>query len=270
MPLEHPIEIKITVGGDPAESPPGSVDKAVQALELPDGRARRIWFLEDLTPGLPQHLPMLDAGQICRVRLDEKKNGSWEADATVKLRPARRSQLPHPWDRAHSAGGEPEDGADGYEYRMEEDWAGTRRALAASLKIDIDPDRVTPGHTPKDSRQSGFAPREVFSDHHQTFLAACADRRVVLDALTPLGPIEAARWKDVEVGKFTTMVERWTLKGLDFLELSIQLEAGSKEDSLDRLIAFSTAVAARGLNPFSRQETKTRRVLEYFAHRAGA
>ena len=79
MPLEHPIEIKITVGGDPAESPPGTVDKAVQDLELSGGRARRIWFLEDLTPGLPQHLPMLETGQIFRVRLDEKKNGSWEA-----------------------------------------------------------------------------------------------------------------------------------------------------------------------------------------------
>lgn len=66
------------------------------------------------------------------------------------------------------------------------------------------------------------------------------------------------------------MVERWTLEGLDFLELSIQLKAGSTADPLDRLIAFSTAVAARGLNPFSRQETKTRRVLEHFAHHAGA
>ncbi|WP_426119516.1 hypothetical protein [Kocuria sp. LHG3120] len=269
MPLEHPIEIKITVGGDPAESPPGTVDKAVQDLELSGGRARRIWFLEDLTPGLPQHLPMLETGQIFRVRLDEKKNGSWEADATVKLRPARRTQLPHPWDRAHSADGA-KDETDGYEYRIEEDWAGTRRSLAASLKGDIDPDRLTPRHTPRDSHRGGFPPQEVFSEHHQQFLAACADRRVVLDALTALGPIEATRWKDVEVGTFTTMVERWTLDGLDFLELSIQLAEGSKEDPLDRLIAFSTAAAARGLNPFSRQETKTRRVLEHLAHRAGA
>lgn len=266
MPLEHPIEIKITVGGDPAESPPGTVDKAVQDLELSGGRARRIWFLEDLTPGLPQHLPMLETGQIFRVRLDEKKNGGWEADATAKLRPARRTQLPRPWDRAHSAA----EGTDGYEYRIEEDWAGTRRSLAASLKGDIDPDRLTPRHTPRDSHRGGFPPQEVFSEHHQQFLAACADRRVVLDALTALGPIEATRWKDVEVGTFTTMVERWTLDGLDFLELSIQLAAGSKEDPLDRLIAFSTAAAARGLNPFSRQETKTRRVLEHLAHRAGA
>ncbi len=266
MPLEHPIEIKITVGGDPAQSPPGTVDKAVQDLELSGGRARRIWFLEDLTPGLPQHLPMLGTGQIFRVRLDEKMNGGWEADATVKLRPARRTQLARPWNRAHSA----DDETDGYEYRIEEDWAGTRRCLAASVKVDIDPERVTPDQVPTCSRQSRFRPQEVFSEQHQRFLAACADRGVVLDALTALGPIEATRWKDVEVGKFTTMVERWTLEGLDFLELSIQLEAGSKADPLDRLIAFSTAVAARGLNPFSRQETKTRRVLEYFAHRAGA
>lgn len=269
MPLEHPIEIKITVGGDPAESPPGTVDEAVQALKLSGGRARRIWFLEDLTPGLPQHLPILDAGQIFRVRLDEKKNGSWEADAAVKLRPARRTQLPRPWDRAHSPGGATDE-TDGYEYRIEEDWAGTRRSLAASLKVDIDPDRLTPGHAPTGTHQGGFAPREVFSEHHRHFLAACADRRVVLDALTPLGPIEATRWKDVDVGKFTTMVERWTLDGLDFLELSIQLKAGSTEDPLDRLITFSTAVAARGLNPCNRQETKTRRVLEHLAHRAGA
>lgn len=269
MPLEHPIEIKITVGGDPAESPPGTVDKAVQDLELSGGRARRIWFLEDLTPGLPQHLPMLETGQIFRVPLDEKKNGGWEADTTVKLRPARRTQLPRPWDRAHSADGA-KDGTGGYEYRIEEDWAGTRRSLAASLKVDVDPDRLAPGHAPRDGLRGGFPPREVFGEHHRRFLAACADRRVVLDALTALGPVEATRWKDVEVGSFTTMVERWTLEGLDFLELSIQLEAGDEEDPLDRLIAFSTAAAARGLNPFSRQETKTRRVLEHLAHRAGA
>jgi hypothetical protein len=59
MPLEHPVEIKITVGDDAADSLPGAVENAIKALNLPPGRTRRIWFLEDLTAGLPQRLPML-------------------------------------------------------------------------------------------------------------------------------------------------------------------------------------------------------------------
>lgn len=269
MPLEHPVEIKMTIGGDPAHSPPDAVDKAVDALGLPRGRARRIWFLEDLTAGLPQRLPMLDAGQIFRVRLDEKKDGDWEADATVKLRPARRTQLAPPWHRAHTTGTEDRPGGDGYEYRIEEDWTGTRRALAASLQVMVDADRMTSGLAAAGGRRHEFSPRELFTDAQQDYLSACADRRVVLDALTALGPIEAVRWKDREIGGFDTKVERWTLDGLDFLEVSIQLKAGSQDDLLDRLLAFHTAVAARGLSSFGRQDTKTRRILEYFAHRVG-
>ena len=97
--MRYPVEIKVNVAGP--------VQDALTILGLNGGDERRIWFLEDLTPGLPQHLPMLETGQIFRVRLDEKKNGSWEADATVKLRPARRTQLPHPWDRAHSSSSAP-------------------------------------------------------------------------------------------------------------------------------------------------------------------
>jgi hypothetical protein len=228
MPLEHPIEIKITVGGDPAESPPGTVDKAVQDLELPRGRPRWIWFIENLTPGLPQHLPILETGQIFRMRLEEKENGSWEADAAVKLRPARRTQLPHP---------------------------GTGRTRQR-------------GHRKTGQPATSTASRRTGRGHGGPWPPA----PITGCSWTPPSPglIEAARWKDVEVEEFTTMAERWTLEGLDFLELSIRLEAGSTEDPLDRLITFSTAAAARGLNPFSRQHTKTRRILEHLAHRASA
>jgi hypothetical protein len=266
MALEHAIEIKITVGGDAAESPPGAVDDAVEALGLSRGRARRIWFLEDLTPGLPQRLPMLAAGQIFRVRLDEKKDGEWEADATVKLRPARRTQLAPPWDQTHSE--EAENGKGSYEYRIEEDWAGTRRALAASMVVEVDAELLVSGQFLKESSQGAFSPQKVFTNDQQDYLATCADQRVVLSALTPLGPIAATRW-ETKIGEFNTKVERWTVEGLDFLELSVQLKAGSQGDPFERLLAFTTAVATHELNPFGPQETKTRRVLEHLAHRFG-
>ena len=78
-PMRYPVEIKVNVAGP--------VQDALTILGLNGGDERRIWFLEDLTPGLDPALPLLNAGVILRVRSDTS------ADSTVKLRPCRRTQL---------------------------------------------------------------------------------------------------------------------------------------------------------------------------------
>lgn len=220
-----------------------------------------------MTPGVPGHLPMLEAGQIFRVRLDEKKDGSWKADAMVELRPARLTQLAPPWGRPHSSAPRSGRRKEHYEYRIEEDRAGTRKPLAASVQVEVDASAMM-GPTTVGEHPGTLSPRLLFTGEQQEFLAACADRRVVVDALTPLGPVQATRW-ETEVGEFDTTVERWTLGELDLLELSIRLAADSPLDPRDRLIAFSAAVAARGISPFDSPDTKTRRVLEHLARRTG-
>jgi hypothetical protein len=117
------------------------------------------------------------------VRLDEKKNGGWEADTTVKLRPARRTQLAFPWDQAHRE--KSKAGKDSYEYRIE-DWTGTRRALAASMVVEVDAELVSLAQPLSGNPHGTLFPQKLFTDKQQDFLATCADHRVVLGALTPL------------------------------------------------------------------------------------
>jgi hypothetical protein len=76
------VEIKVTLAGS-------NVDKAINRLELSDGKGWRILFCEDSTAGVGPLAPLLDIGVILRVR---KKSGT-KGDSTVKLRPCRWSQL---------------------------------------------------------------------------------------------------------------------------------------------------------------------------------
>jgi hypothetical protein len=74
-----PVELKVNVAGPVAD--------ALSLLVSNEGSKRRIWFLEDLTPGLGTPLPLFSAGVLLRLR-----SGKTD-DSTVKLRPCRRTQL---------------------------------------------------------------------------------------------------------------------------------------------------------------------------------
>lgn len=58
---------------------------------------------------------------------------------------------------------------------------------------------------------------------------------VELAGLNPLGPIAAAKWKNLTIGTSTpNSTPRWTVGGYDFLELSIRTETdpeSSRDDS---------------------------------------
>jgi hypothetical protein len=116
------VEIKVSL------SDRGAV-RAVELLELGGkGEPRSVGFIEDITVGV--ELPLFRQGVVLRVR--EVQDG--DDDATVKLRPCRRSQLAESWLGAEKG--------DGWKLRVEEDWAGTRRTLAASCVADLPSRRI--------------------------------------------------------------------------------------------------------------------------------
>jgi hypothetical protein len=123
MPNE-PVEIKVTLSE--------KVPNALSALGLDPGHesSMQIWFLEDETPGIRTKFPLLAAGIVIRLRSSHSKD-----DSTIKLRPCRRTQLIPKWSTSSP---------DGKKYRLEQDWAGQRRTLAASAGAECDAVRATP------------------------------------------------------------------------------------------------------------------------------
>jgi hypothetical protein len=229
------VEIKANVAST-------HVSDAMGILDLRHANTLKIWFYEDLTPGIPP-LPLLDAGLVIRVRA--KENG--DVDCTVKLRPCRRSQLTSVWLSTKSKGD--------LEFNVEEDRSGENRVLAASCQVDRDAARV--------ASLSGapFLLPDLLSDKQHDFLETCAPVRVNVAELTALGPIDAQRWKDVGGADFADLearAERWTAAGKEFLEISIRadpLAADAKSSQLQELIT------ERGLVLDASKESKTRTVL---------
>ena len=235
------VEIKVTLSGPAA-------DQAITVLALDGtGERRRVYFCEDRRVADPATLRLLDARIILRIR--RTPDGD---DATVKLRECFRDQLaPPPWLDVVKDGK--------HKFRVEQDWAGDRKVLAASLVAPRDSDRL-------DDVLAGRAtPRALFSDRHRQFLADCAGSAVDLDQLTVLGPVQVRKWDTVTWSGFAVDAERWVVGPLDFLELSIRVEP-------DRAVAaqagFEAALRDAGLGGDPVQETKTRLVLHRLAENA--
>ena len=232
--ISYPVEIKVNLAP--------SVADALTALGLDRGSDRQIWFLEDLTPGLEPALPLLAAGVVLRLRSGETE------ESTIKLRPCRRTQLTPEWaNRVNTE--------NNFKYRVEADWAGQRRTLAASAVLELGSgliDAVT---------LEGADPDILFDGQQQRFLRACGDLRVAFAGLTPLGPVRATKWKSVAVGGLEANVERWTVGTLDFLEVSIRTESRAEQQQLH----LEAAIRARGLTIDESPESKTGRVLAELA-----
>jgi hypothetical protein len=239
-------------GQDGASSGPARLDAVCRELDLREHRCRQIYFCEDIRRRLNSGrvaLPLLDAGVILRLRRTEGQPD----DVTVKLRPLRRSQLTPDWWSFTT------DGDD--ELRIEADWAGERRVLAASLETKHDDGWVL------GKLQQGRPVRRLFSRRHIKFLHECADPYIDFAALSVLGPILATKWRRTPVGGFDVAAERWSLPASSdpatgFLELSIRVGPEGAEIAA---AGFEAAMEQRGLVVDAAQETKTRRVLEILA-----
>ena len=234
------IEIKVTIGAEQVQ-----VARQALALSGDDGRRRRIYFCEDVAgAGGPAALPLLDNGIILRLR----QNKGSKDDSTVKLRPFDQTRLTPRWRHARKH--------DGWEFKVEGDWVGDRHVVAASLVADQDQvPEVGRGEAP---------PSRAFSAEQQQFLSDCTPVGVDLDGLRVLGPVDAIRWKDVPLGDFKAVAEQWDVDNgaLRFLELSILVDP---VQAVEAQRSFTQRIAAKGLDPDNRQETKTRMVLEHLA-----
>jgi hypothetical protein len=237
------VEVKLTLAGD-------RVDQAVQALQLAPDRPRwRIHFGEDVTAAVGPTTPLLDLGVVLRAR---RRPGEPD-DTTIKLRPCRRSQLGGPWPTATKG--------DGWELKLEADWAGEQRVLAVSLTAD------QPGDVIADVAEDGAPVRSLFLDEQLDFLRECCDARIDLDALTLLPPVTATRWKEVRTAPagLEVRAERWTVDHLDFLELSVVADPGDAPAAQRALHGF---VGSLGLAVDPHQEPKTRQVLAHLVSAA--
>jgi len=235
MPIVEAVEIKVNIAGD--------IREALKDLELSGGARRSVWFLDYVHPGGALH-PLLTAGVILRVRGDGE-----DGDSTVKLRPCVRSQLAGAWADEYTDGGSV--------YRVERDWTGTRRVLAASLVTAVSSTEMAR------ATMSGGDPGEVFDPHQAEFLRTCAHVDVDFSQLVALGPIKATRWK-TKVDELKVNAERWRVGPLDFLELSIRVEPDQADPEV-RQARFHHGVEALHLHVDQNRKAKTETVLDYLA-----
>lgn len=100
-------------------------------------------------------------------------------------------------------------------------------------------------------------PGTLFDKKQRDVLGDCADLRINLHAVTPLGPVRATKWKNIAIGDFETNLEWWQAGTLDFLELSIRVDTDAEQQQR----RFEAAVGSLGLPIDDNPESKTRRVL---------
>ena len=233
--MSEPVEIKATIDTD--------VDDAVDRVCRGAAQGSRlVYFLDDITPGTQPRLPLFNSGIVLRLR----QNDSDKDDSTVKLRPCRRSQLTDAWTKDAEK--------PSYKFRIEQDWAGQRRSLAASCVA-----KFTAGSV-RDATQDPRSISDLFLEKQLDFLAACGSIRVNVAGLALLGPIQATRWEKTIIDE--AVAERWTVGELDFLEVSIRRD--SVADAEASQLPFEQALSAYTRSA-AQQETKTRRVLEYLS-----
>ncbi|GAA0379958.1 hypothetical protein Acor_01430 [Acrocarpospora corrugata] len=234
-------EIKVTFDGS-------QIERALTALApLPSAVKRDVYFCEDVTQGMPTATPLLDIGVILRIR----QTPGGKTESTVKLRPCRRSQFPGSWLRSAYD--------DDPTVKLELDWAGDRRVLAASCTGE-------PSEQLIEAVSSGDeSVGRLFNDEQEQFLQECAIQRVSLRTLTLLPSFIGTRWGPWQPDNLPydgeIVLERWTLNAaLDFLEISVRvrLDDATQEDT-----ALRTALHELGLDPESAAGTKTARVLHH-------
>ena len=242
------VEIKVGLRGNETAA-------AVQALGLGPVDPWRIYFVEDVTPGLQSSTPLLDRNLIIRAR---ERPGDPD-DVTVKLRPGRRSQLSNEWlGITESSSG----GLD-TELKIEADWAGPRRTLAISLTEDRPSGAVR-------AAASGGDWSALLTRLQRRFITECSGTQLNLEMLSLLPAISANRWRTFRVQRPTgpdlkVRAERWTIDTLDFLELSIVSDVEDAESAQQDLEGYVTGL---GLHPTG--ESKTGQVIQVLVARAAA
>jgi hypothetical protein len=206
-------------------------------LARENGERRRIFFYDT------RELDLFRKGVCLRAREMEGD----ECDSTVKIRPVEPARVAGKWRKERG-------------FKVEADAVGPKVVRSASFTIGQKPEEI-------EEVASGDRPiAKLFSGEQEQFLREMAPVEVDFDELVPLGPVAVLRWKFRNEGiPYELCAEEWRLPdGQDVLEISIKAkraEAAAAQGALDGFLA------ELGIDPETRQQTKTRTALEFFAAR---
>jgi hypothetical protein len=206
-------------------------------LKRRNGECRRIFFYDT------RKLNLYKKGVCLRAREMEGD----ECDSTVKIRPVEPKRVADRWHRKSG-------------FKVEADAVGSKVIRSASFTIAQKPKEI-------DEVARGDRPiAKLFSGEQEEFLREMAPVQVDFAKLVPLGPVATLRWKFRHEGlPYELCAEEWRLPdGRDVIEISIkakQAEAAAAQAALEAFLAEC------GIDPETRQQTKTRTALEYFAAR---
>jgi hypothetical protein len=206
-------------------------------LQRKNGEQRRIFFYDT------RKLDLFRKGVALRAR----ETGGKTCDSTVKIRPVEPKRIA---DRWHKANG----------FKVEADAVGPKVIRSASFTIEQKLKEI--GEVAKGDRPIA----KLFSGEQEEFLKDMAPVKVDFTKLVPLGPVAALRWKFRNEGlPYELCAEEWQLPdGSDVIELSIkakQAEAAAARAALEGFLA------ELGITQETRQQTKTRTALEFFARK---
>ncbi|MBB3606636.1 hypothetical protein FHT40_006327 [Mycolicibacterium sp. BK556] len=241
------VEIKVNIDASRGDA------LAMLGQDPAEGSTRQIWFAEERAGVERGSLPLFARHVVVRLR-----SGGDTDDLTVKLRPCEHAHLIGRWAQNFDTRV--------LEYRIEEDWSGQRRVLAASAVSTRSRGSLLEMVGP-------FAdPASAITIKQRQFLKLCAPPEVRVNHLVALGPIISTKWAAVEIGPCTVNVERWITGEIDIVELSMRAEQRKHESAAEFEIRGtaqqrSLEASARDLGlPFDAHgETKTQRVLASLA-----
>jgi hypothetical protein len=170
-----------------------------------------------------------------------------ECDSTVKIRPVVPKRIAPEWSKNSG-------------FKVEADAVGPKVVRSASFTIAQKPKEV------REVESGGRPIAKLFSGEQEDFLKAMSPIQIDFATLVPLGPVVVLRWKFRHEGlPWELCAEEWRLPdGRDVIEISIkakQAEAAAAQAALESFLA------ELGIAPETRQQTKTRTALEYFAAR---
>jgi hypothetical protein len=224
------VELKLTV-------PESDQRSAIDVLGLDPLRAqiRQVFFFD--TPDLA-----LDGqGVVARARRIQGKGD----DSVVKLRPVVPGDLPEDLRRSGS-------------FRVEVDALPGGFVCSATLKGALganDVRKAVAGERPL---------RKLFSKEQRAFFASHVEDGITLDDLSVLGPIFVLklRFTADELGR-PLVAEMWIYPdGSRVLELSTR---ATTSDAFQVAAEARAFLSDKGIDLSGKQETKTRKALEYFA-----
>jgi len=229
------VELKLTVP-EPAQL---STARAL-GLDALQAQIRQVFFFDTPDLTLDEH------GLVVRARRSQGKGD----DTVVKLRPIVPSKLPRGLRQSPDFGVELDASPKGY-------------VCSGSLK-----GFPTEGDVRK-AMTGGKSVRKLFTKEQRALFAEHVPDGIELDELTMLGPLLVLKLKNLPQGYDRRLVvELWLYPdGSRILELSTKCAPAEAFQVAAETRAFLTS---RGIDLSSKQQTKTRSALEFFAKQLGS